>query len=295
MGILRAVFSRIFFVFFSFPGLVFTDDQTIADPPPPIGNFALPTSQQPGPLVGFGENIIDKNQVQLFVFADAFIGKNSYATDAIPSLLWGIRDDLSFFFNVPFALRDKDRGNHSSGIEDIFAQLEYAFLIKKHSHSVDQATLVANVTFPTGSSSKNPPTGFGSTSFFIGTTFNHTGIDWFFFTSPGAVLTTTTKHGTKFGDQILYQFGLGRNIPSPTGWIFAWMVELDGLYAWKNKIKGHTDPDSGGNVIYITPSLWFSSKRLILQFGAGYPVVQHLFGHQSRKFLSFDFNFGVTL
>lgn len=258
-----------------------------------LGNFALPISQQPAPLVGFGENIIDKGKVQLFLFADAFLGKDSRITDIIPGVLYGITNNFSFFFNAPLSPGNKNRDEHSSGLEDIFAQFEYAFYTGNNSNSVNQATVVANVAFPTGSSSKDPPTGFGSSSFFIGTTFNHTQVDWFFFTSPGAVL-TTTKDGTKFGDQLLYQFGFGRNIPSPSGWIFAWMLEFDGQYSWKNKIKGRTDPDSGGNTIYMTPSLWFSSKRIILQFGAGYPMVQHLFGNQPKKFISIDFNFGVA-
>ncbi len=257
------------------------------------GNFSLPTSQQPGPLTSFGQNILDKGQVQSFLFADAFIGKNNYLTDIFPSILYGITNDLYFFFNVPFSPGSKDKGNRSSGLEDIFAQMEYSFYLKKTSHSVDQATIVVNVTFPTGSSSKIPPTGFGSNSFFIGATFSHMEINWFFFTSPGGIF-TTSKHGTKFGDQFLYQFGLGRNIPSPYGWIFAWMLEFDGLYSWKNKIHGIIDPNSGGNTIYLTPSIFISSNRIILQFGPGYPIVQHLFGKQSKKFLSFDFNFGIT-
>ncbi len=294
MKIFRNFLSQILLILFFIPSLIYaekSDHKRIE--PVALGNFSLPISQQPGPLVSFAENIIDKGQAQLFVFADAFIGKNSYLTDVIPSILYGIRDDLSFFFNVPFSPGNKDKDHHSSGLEDIFAQLEYAFYTKKSSHTVDQATLVANVTFPTGSSSKIPPTGFGSSSFFIGATFNHTAIDWFFFTSPGAIL-TTSKHGTKFGDILLYEFGFGRNIPSPSGWLFAWMVEFDGLYSWKNKIKGTIDPNSGGNLIYITPSIWISSNRIILQLGAGYPIVQHLFGHQSKKFLSFVSNFGYT-
>lgn len=285
---------KIFFlIFFCIPGLIYAENSKKTTQPVVLGNFALPVSQQPGPFVSFGENILAKGQVQLFLFADAFMGKNSYSTDVLPSILYGITDELYFFFTVPFSPGNKDRNQHSSGFEDLVAQLEYAFYTTNSSDSVDQATIVANITFPTGSSTKNPPTGFGSTSFFIGATFNHMEVDWFFFASPGAVL-TTSKHGTKFGDQLLYQFGLGRNIPSPTGWIFAWMLEFDGQFAWKNKIKGVTDPNSGGNVIYVTPSIWISSKNIILQIGAGYPIVQHLFGSQSRKFLSLELNFGVT-
>lgn len=275
------------------PGLIYAELSQKSTQPVVLGNFALPVSQQPGPFVSFGENILAQGQVQLFLFADVFMGRNSYSTDVLPSILYGITDELYFFFSVPFSPGNKDRDQHSAGFEDIFAQLEYAFYTSNGSDTVDQATVVANITFPTGSSTKNPPTGFGSSSFFIGATFNHMGIDWFFFTSPGAIL-TTSKHGTKFGDQLLYQFGLGRNIPSPAGWIFAWMLEFDGTFAWKDKIKGATNPNSGGNTIYATPSIWISSKNIILQVGVGYPVVQHLFGSQSRKFLSFDVNFGVT-
>ena len=233
-------------ILFLIPSLIYAKGSDRIEPQE-LGNFSLRGSQQPGPLVSFGENIIDKGQVQSFLFADAFIGKNNHLTDVIPSILYGITDDLSFFFNVPFSPGNKAQNNHSSGLEDIFAQLEYAFYTATSSYSANQATLVANVTFPTGSSSKIPPTGFGSNSFFIGATFNHMAIDWFFFTSPG-VLLTTLKHGTQFGNQFLYQLGFGRNIPSLSGWIFAWMVEFDGLYSWKNKIKGNIDPNSGGNI-----------------------------------------------
>jgi len=253
------------------PCLIYSDD---SDQPLPIGNFSLPISQQPGPLVSFGQNIIEKGELQLFVYADAFIGKNNYLTDVIPAILYGITDQLSFFFNVPFSPGNKDRANRSSGIEDIFAQLEYAFYTRNSSYSSDQATIVANVAFPTGSSTKIPATGFGSYSYFLGATFNHMEINWFVFTSPGFEF-TTSHHGTKFGYQLLYQFGFGRYIPSPCGWIFAWMVEFDGQYTWKNRIKGAIDPNSGGNTIYVNPSIWVSTKKIIFQLGPGFPIVQH--------------------
>jgi hypothetical protein len=31
-----------------------------------VGNFALPTSQQPAPLIAFGQNILDKGELLLF-------------------------------------------------------------------------------------------------------------------------------------------------------------------------------------------------------------------------------------
>lgn len=55
-----------------------------ANEPPRFGNFLLPTSQQPSGLFAFGGNIIDKGEVQVFVFADEFAGRNNLVTDLIP-------------------------------------------------------------------------------------------------------------------------------------------------------------------------------------------------------------------
>ena len=137
MKIFRIFLAHFFWLPLFIPVLIYAEksEQSVTTPLE-VGNFSLPTSQQPGPLVCFGENIIDKGQIQLFLFGDAFIGKNSYLTDAIPSILYGIRDDLSLFFNVPFSPRNKDKGYHSSGIEDIFVQLEYAFYNKSNTMSI---------------------------------------------------------------------------------------------------------------------------------------------------------------
>jgi len=53
------------------------DDFNTKEKPPKIGNFSLPSSQQLAALFGFGGNIIDNNQVQLYFFADEFYGKKN--------------------------------------------------------------------------------------------------------------------------------------------------------------------------------------------------------------------------
>ncbi len=258
--------------------------------PPRIGNFSLPTSQQPAALFGFGGNIIEKSEVQLYFFADEFVGKDKLVTDLIPSVLFGITDDWSIFFNAPFTPIMKDEGHRSSGLEDFFIQLEYAFYNKKTVDYEDQATVVENITFPTGSVKKDPPTGFGAPSLFLGGTFYRTYIEWVFFTEHGAVL-TTSDHGTKIGDQFLYQFGFGKTFATPPGYIYAWMFEVDGQYSKKNRIHGDIDPNTGGNFIYATPSLWISSKEFLLQFGISFPITQNLFGNQKKIDYALNFNF----
>lgn len=265
------------------------EDEKKEEEPPKIHNFSLPVSQQPAALFGFGGNIIDQGEVQLYFFADYFHGKKKIVTDCIPSVLFGVTKDLSLFFNFPFTPVMRDGKNRSSGLEDFFVQLEYAFYTKSTKTYEDQATVVANITVPTGSIKKNPPTGFGSPSFFLGGTYYRTWVDWIVFVAPGAVL-TTSDHKTKFGDQFLYQFGLERYLPSPKGWIYAMMLEVDGQYNKKNRINGEIDPNSGGNVIYVTPSIWISSKRFLFQFGASFPINQNLFGKQNKVEYALNLN-----
>lgn len=264
--------------------------EEILDGPPKVGNFSLPSSQQPSPLVGFGTNIIDAGEVVVYFFEDDFFGHRRTQIDVIPSVLFGVTDNFSIYFNFPFTPILRDRDNHSSGLEDFFVQTEYAFYSKKNYCYTDQATIVTALTVPTGSAHKIPPTGFGAPGFFIGGTFFREWVDWFAFTQHGATL-PFSDHGTKFGNEFFYQGGFGRNFYTPCGWIYAWMLELDGQYFQKNRIDGCIDPNSGGNLIFATPSLWISSKELTFQLGVTFPLYQNLFGDQRK----FDYGFYLSI
>lgn len=257
------------------------------------GNLALPITQEPGPLFRFGQNIIDKGNLMGFVFIDSFRGRKKNFIDTVPAILYGITDSSSIFVVVPFA-NYRLNANCSSGIEDIFVQGEYAFYNKETTTYGLQSTIVANVTLPTGSTKKNPTTGFGSASFLLGGTVSYTSINWYLYTQPA--ITITTKHcGTKFGNTILYQWGIGRNFAYNTdNWLFAGILEFDGTYSRRNLIGNVIDCNSGGNIIYAAPSLFFSTKRLILQFGVGFPIVQHLFGTQIKNRYFIAANIGWT-
>lgn len=262
------------------------------DEPEKIGNYLLPTSQQPGPLYGFGQNIVDKHDLQFFLYLNQRGGKQVNFTDIIPTILYGIRDDLSLFIGIPFTPKYKTNNDHSSGMEDIICQLEYAFINKQSLKSITQATIVGNIELPTGSGKKVPHTGFGAPSFFLGVTLSHSEQYWYAWMQGGTTL-TLEHHKTKFGNQFFYQGGLEGVITTRPGWLFAWMVELFGLYEQKDKICGKQDNNSGGNTFYIGPSFWASSEKLIFQLGIAAPAAQHLFGKQPkvRYFLAADFGY----
>lgn len=259
------------------------------------GNFALPGSQRPGPLIGFGENIIDQHEIQMYLAPDDFIGSNKHAVDLVSTFIYGITDRLSILLNAPVALSFKQDQNHSSGWEDLLLQIEYAYYAKTTASYSDQATIVSNVTLPTGSSNKQPPTGFGSSSLFLGGTFSRIYTDWFAFISSGVAI-PSAHNGTIFGNNFLYQCGIGRNIYAiESQLIIAWLVELDGTYSGKNKINNVVDPNSGGNVVYFTPSIWVSTPHWIFQVGAGPAVIQHLLGNQTKNTYLLVASLGLTI
>ncbi len=264
--------------------------------PLPIGNFSVPLVTQLAPLVSFGQLLIGEKAFLPQLMGSYIRGHNSYADVIAPSVIYGIRDDLSVFFVIPFSPKSRSGSSHSSGIEDIFLQFEYGFYNRARSDYTLTATVVANVQFPTGSDSKNPRTGNGSFSYFLGTTSAYLSYNWYAFISPGVNI-TTIHHGTKFGNSYLYQWGFARYIKqlSPRGWIFDLMIEFDGTYIQKDKIHGKTDPDSGGNIIFVLPSIWLSSKRWIFQGGIGLPLVQNLNGHQDKIKFSIDYNLGIAV
>lgn len=252
--------------------------------PLPVGNFSVPTVTQIAPLIAFGQLLIGK-QALLPQLSGVYAWEDhGYLDTIIPDVIYGIRDDLSIFFATPVNPRSRESSSHSSGIEDIVLQGEYGYYSRSRSDYTLAGTIVANVQFPTGSSRKVPRTGNGSFTYFVGTTFAFLSSNWFAFVSPGANITTTHHHGTKFGNSYLYQWGFARYIKqlSPPGWIFDLMVEFDGTYAVKDRIHRTKNPNSGGNTIFITPSIWLSSKRWIIQWGMGFPIVQDLNGKQDK-------------
>lgn len=250
--------------------------------PPSLGNFALPSAQQPGPLLSFGQNIIDKNQLQIFVDPNYLKEPNQHYLTVPFSALYGLSDQASILVTLPWAVDYVNKPYHSSGIGDINFQIEYAFYEKSTATYVDQFTLVNNLSLPTGSFNKKPSTGFGTASVFAGATFSRMSVDWLLFASPG-VTWITKNQNIQLGTEYFYQCGLGRNIHSVPGqYIFFLLGELDGTYLEKNKIDGHSYPNSGGNIIYATPSLWFSTKRWFFQLGLSLPVSQHWNGNQSE-------------
>jgi hypothetical protein len=255
-------------------GNIATDNEPVGQ-----GNLALPISQQPSPFFSFGQNIIAKGLAQLYFTPSYTRNKSEYYIDMTNSFLYGLSDDASIFLTLPVAADYYSEGQHASGFADASVQLEYGFWENDNS----LATFVTALSLPTGSYYKTPQTGLGAPSYFIGSTYNQTLVNWMWFVSPG-ILVSSPKNNIYPGTDYLYQIGIGRNFHSvPNEYIFSGLLEFDGDYVRKDKSFGSSDPDTGGNTIFVTPSLWFSTKELSFQLGISLPLLQHLNGVQNKN------------
>jgi len=259
------------------------------------GNFALPFSQQPIPLVSFSNNLLEQGQVQFLTLVDDYGIQNGHYVDAIPGLLYGVTDNFSAFFNIPIAVSYQNDPATATGLEDISLSLQYAFYTRNTKECATQAILMSTFFFPTGSFEKQPPTGTGAMSYLIAGIYAKTCVKWMFSCAAGALL-TSEHHRNRVGYQYFYQGTVGRNIKSVPGcYILTCMVDIDGRYSTRDKVADIIMPDSGGNQILVTPSLFFSTKNLLLQFGIGGAIFEHLNGHQNPSTYVVVGNIGWTL
>jgi hypothetical protein len=264
---------------------------------PTTGNFANP--KQPSPNFGFGQNIVPENTRTIYIsfFQDNIAHQN--LVTFYPEFLYGITDYLSLYTYLPIFVKTNLDCPHG-GIGDLLMQLEYALYMKITPHYCVLATLVGNITIPTAHiSSANtdvitPPIGYDAPSFFIGSTLNYLSPRWYAYISPGATIPITSKQCTKFGNTFFYQVGIGCNLGNPADITLIGLLEFSGQYIQKNKINCIADPNSGGNTIFLGPSIYATHERWEFWGGIQAPIVQNLNGTQDKERYRTSFSISIT-
>jgi len=256
----------------------------------PVGNFALPVSQQPSPLFSFGQNILNQGDGEVFETFTLLRGKHKRVIVNQITALYGVNDRWSLLVTIPAPVSNKENGKTTTAFGDIFFQSEYVLWDYDSETASSELTAVGSIFLPSGildaatfdvEADDEASTGTGSISFFLGTTFNYTTADWYFFTSYGGII-TTEREGTRIGNSLFYQAGIGYNLHYFPDKILLLLIELDGIWTKKSIFADVVNPNSGGNIIFLGPSLWYSTEKLTLQVGIQAPVFQKLNGVQNK-------------
>ena len=118
-------------IFFLIPNLIHGKNKDHDDKKPiALGNFSVPPLTQIAPLISFGQLLISEKALLPQLTGNYSQRHSSYADVIAPNIIYGILDNLSVFFSIPFTPRSRSDSSHSSGINDIFLQFEYGFYYK---------------------------------------------------------------------------------------------------------------------------------------------------------------------
>ncbi|WP_133129294.1 hypothetical protein [Legionella yabuuchiae] len=262
--------------------------------PPNIGNYSVQGSQQPGPLFAFGQFTIDRNQSQLFLNPSYLNGFQQYQWTISPLYVYGITDNLTMLINTPIAVLYYQKPSRSYGPSDTDVQFEYAFYNGSNRRYTDQATVVVAGTVPTGSAKKEPSTGLGAASVFMGGTFARMYVDWYGFISPG-ITWIPPNNQSDLNLIYYYDAGIGRNLYSVSDryYWFA-LVEVNGMYFGFDAAREFVKPNSGNNIIFVSPSLIYATEHLYLQFGVAIPAYQKWVSFEDKLNYEASFSIGWT-
>jgi hypothetical protein len=253
---------------------------------PSRGNFAH--RMAPGTTFGFGQNILEANHVYWYPYFQQQAGMATNQIEIVPAILYMFSDSLSLYMGLPLLLQQKNNDCSQRGVENLFVQGEYVFIDYTARDVEYMGTLVANVSLPTTHLSTHCSclqtttlTATAPTSFFIGVTASRLSEKWYLYGSAGTTLSTTKDH-TTLGAIVYYQWGVGRNLGNPGGITTLGSIEFNGIYSRPDMMCDTKDKNSGGNIIYIGPTLCLTGDHWFLSGGIQAATVQQLNGIQNK-------------
>ena len=269
-------------IIFALCFLLLASNAAISDEIAPlhIGNFSLPSSQQPGAFYSFGSNIIKKGQCQIAFTPDIFKSTGERYIEYSTNILYGTTEKSSLLLIIPSELEYKNKNNnlHYYGFGDITLQGEYAFYDQASYIDTKQIAGIFGITVPSGAQK----IGYQRAAYFIGSTINYVAQEWLSYLSPGVLLFAGSEK-IRPGTQWYVDLGVGKNITSKANQHIALaLLEINAQYnATSPSDKFTPRTKQSGNVVtdgylfYLSPSLFYSTPSMIYQVGFSVPIVQH--------------------
>ena len=254
------------------------------------------------------------SNAELAGLADAGV-EDVHAIDHIIStsaaLAYGVSDKLDIGIRIPWVLRDNIREGeiehgeaeaHSHGDAQGLGDLVVLANYQVYARNGYNLALQGGVKTPTGETDESDvgtrletefQPGSGSWDFLVGgavgTTLGAFGVH-------ANILYSATTEGpqdTEIGDALQYNLAMVFNpdqdhdhsghqhssLLDELRWEL--MLELNGERRWKDRVQSHSEANSGGNVLYLSPGVRLSFQKISTFVSFGYPVADDPNGWQS--------------
>lgn len=286
------------------------------------GGITLPVGMWAGGLTTQFINYDSTSDAKLLEMKAIHGDVHSTNTYLQPSIFaaYGVTDDLTLGLRIPYVLRSGirtpnedgdavDSLGNSNGFGDVSIFGQYRFY-----HSADnlnQASLTIGLKTPTGATGvqtnqgttfeTHQQPGSGSWNPSLGLSFTRAMGSFSFDTNVLYTFATTGTQQTNLGDVFDYNFALSYAFGAPVrNGLFSssnnapWtaILELNGEWQDYQKTAGVTDPNEGGNTVYISPGVRFSGgKGWNTALSIGAPIVTDLNGFQSEPSYRITYRF----
>ncbi len=241
--------------------------------------------RQIGPLFCFGQNILDKDSIRLREVPYYFKNnQNSFAYTSHQAF-YAPSDDMIVWMGFPTLL--KNVGFNKTGkLIAIRLETEYAYHHVVNPEKRVIVSVLGNSIIPTRFTTGNSPIPYNDTggiSCYIATTAGRLTPAWYLYGSTGAQINPPYHH-KKFGNMYRYEWIIGKGIPSGS-WNTYVMCEFSGIHLQRSRCADVTSFNSGGNIIYLGPSIISRSDHFYIWAGIQGAVLQGLHGNQQQPTL----------
>lgn len=210
------------------------------------------------------------------------------------AVVWGAYPNLNLTFVAPLVvLQSRDRSNPAldftrTSFADgaIFAR--YDLFRKNVPRGYTRFSPEVGVKVPSGGAFST-----GSTDLLGTLVFSHWRDPHALIADAQFTYTTTNDQGLRIGNQwnydiaYLYRVLPRRQLEAPTMFL---LLEMNGEHTRRSNLNGSALPDSGGNVVFLSPGIEFlPNNRFVLEFSAPIAVVRDLNGSPPQPSVSFLF------
>ena len=239
------------------------------------------------PIFSLGPETIYKGGIGIESEVEYEKGGSDRETAIHYEIIYGVTEDLSLTIEVPHIIEKKEGGEISDGLGEVALRGKYQLFRKDTLGAQDKAALIYGLKFPTGDEDKDPSLGSGSWDHLFGLSIGHESTTLYGF-ATGRYVLKTESGGKEKGDQVLIDvaFGFRPWLRSYKSWDLVLLLENSYICLEKDEVNGIKQANSGGEEIFIGPTLLWSIRNIMIKGGIQFPVWQDLNGNQKRDFRS---------
>ena len=236
------------------------------------------------PIFGIGPHVLYKDGTEFALEMDAEKAGREDEQGLEIQMTYGLTGDWAIGAELPYQFKD-DGQDTSDGIGDLALFTKYRFWREDSLGLQDSAAVFMKVITDTGSNSKTPSIGKGTTDTIVGITYGSEGRKWYKWASLRYRFNGRNNAGVERGDKILLDF-VGGIRPNLTGYLetdIVYLLELNGEFGKRARLNGSELANTGGTEWFLSPGIFWTQRNFAIKAGVQIPVYNNLNGNQNES------------